>query len=215
MTSKAAAATTTAEEIDKAHHAELIKQDWASNIPEAVTKSLKLMTVVESLVKEARESGIQTRILESIIDAEEVDQMVPGGKIPGIRDICRDDRNESTPDYLVLGFSVNESDIEEGEGLPVYFVFDVVDPNGERKILGTGATQTVFSFWRIRAKGRLPLVVRWYLSHKETDRGFRPLNMEIVDPDPLRKHVVRVTATATQEPVVETLTDESGWNVPA
>lgn len=213
MTNKSTAAVTTAGEVDAVRHAELVKQEWAAKIPEAVTKSYKLMTVVDSLVKEARESGIQTRILESIVDAEDVDQMVPGGKIPGIRDICREDRNETTPDYLVLGFSVNESDIEEGEGLPVYFVFDVIDPNGERKILGTGATQTVFSFWRIRMKDRLPIVVRWYLSHKETDRGFRPLNMEIIDPDPLRRHVSNITATL--EPAVETVKDESGWNVPA
>jgi hypothetical protein len=200
----------------QASSGDLVKVDWREKLPAAITKSEKIMAVVETLAKEAGEGDIQTRILEGILEAEETEQMVPGGKIPGIRDICRQDRNEESPQYLVFGFSVNMSDIEEGEGLPVYLVFDVLNVGtGEREIVGTGATQTVLSFYRMREKNRLPVLVRWFISRKETDRGFRPLNFELLDTDPLgQRSKVTAERVALPAPAEGSTAHESGWNAP-
>lgn len=180
---------------------------WESRVPEEIREDERCMTIISELVAEAGASGIQVRILHDILDAETIEETAMGG-LRSIQDICKEDRNGETPAYFVRGFSVNVSDFEEGEALPVYLAIDVVNTDtGEPEMIATGSTQTVLTLYRWRQKDWFPVVVRWRRSSKETARGMRPINLEIVNADPLGKRNVKAE--------IETTTHRSGWEAPA
>jgi hypothetical protein len=180
---------------------------WEARVPEEIREDERCMTIISELVAEAGASGIQVRILHDILDAETIEETAMGG-LRSIQDVCKEDRNGETPPYFVRGFSVNLSDFEEGEALPVYLAIDVVNTTtGEAEMIATGSTQTVLTLYRWRQKEWFPVVVRWRRSAKETARGMRPINLEIVNPDPLGKRNLKAE--------IETTTHRSGWEAPA
>lgn len=180
---------------------------WESRVPEAIREDDRCMTIIAELVTEAGASDTQVRILHDILDADTIEETAMGG-LRSIQDICKDDRNGETPAYFVRGFSVNMSDFEEGEALPVYLAIDAVNTDtGESEMVATGSTQTVLTLYRWRQKDWFPVVVRWRRSSKETSRGMRPINLEIVNADPMGRRSPKAEITATTQ-------DPSGWNRP-
>ncbi len=181
---------------------------WESRVPDAIRDDERCMSIIAELVGEAGAADTQVRILHNILDAESVEETAMGG-LRSIQDICKDDRNGETPAYFVQGFSVNGSDFEEGEALPVYLAINVVNTDtGEPEVIATGSTQTVLTLYRWRQKDWFPVVVRWRVSRKETARGMRPINLEIVNADPLGRRNLKAEITTTTQ-------DPSGWNRPS
>lgn len=183
---------------------------WEARLPESIREDEQCMAWVRELVVEAETSsdGAEVRILHQIMEAESIEATDTSGGLISVQDMIKASRNGETDEYFVRGFSVAPTDVKDGEGLPVYLAIDAVNTRtGEAEMFSTGSTQTVFTFRRWREKGWFPVVVRWRKSAKETARGMRPINLEIVNADPLGKRNVKAE--------IETTTHRSGWEAPA
>lgn len=184
---------------------------WEARISESIRNDDDAMAIIRELVTEAQANAetSEVRILHRIMAAKSVEETDTSGGLPSVQDMIKATRDGVTDDYFVRGFTLNMSEMKEGEGLPVYCVIDAVNTRtGEAEMFSTGSTQTVFTFVRWREKDWFPVVVRWRRSAKETARGMRPINMEIVNPDPLGRRNPKAEITATTQ-------DPSGWNRPA
>lgn len=183
---------------------------WEERIAASIRKDPECMEIVRGLVAEAEagQEGSEVRILHRIMHAESVEETSTEGGLISVQDMIKATRNGETAPYFVRGFSVNMSEKKDGEGLPVYLAIDAVNTlTGQAEVFSTGSTQTVFTFVRWRAKDWFPVVVAWRLSPKETDRGMRPINLVIVNADPMKRREPKaVVASTTQDP--------SGWNRP-
>lgn len=183
---------------------------WEERISPSIREDDQAMVWVRELVVEAQANGetAELRILHRIMEAESIEETDTSGGLISVQDMIKASRNGETDDYFVRGFSVAMSDVKEGEGLPIYLAIDAVNTRtGEAEMFSTGSTQTVFIFRRWREKDWFPVVVRWRRSAKETSRGMRPINMEIVNADPLGRRNPKAEITATTQ-------DPTGWNRP-
>lgn len=183
---------------------------WEERISPAIRDDDQAMVIVRELVAEAQANSetAELRILHRIMEAESIEETDTSGGLISVQDMIKASRNGETDDYFVRGFDVAMSDVKQGEGLPIYLAIDAVNTRtGEAEIFSTGSTQTVFTFRRWREKDWFPVVVRWHLSAKETSRGMRPINMEIVNADPTGKRGPKAEITATTQ-------DPTGWNRP-
>lgn len=183
---------------------------WEARISESIRNDEAAMEWVRELVTEAvaNSETSEVRILHRIMEAESVEETDTSGGLISVQDMIKATRDGVTDDYFVRGFSVNMSDIKEGEGLPVYLAIDAVNTRtGDVEVFSTGSTQTVFTFVRWRERDWFPVVVRWRRSPKETQRGMRPINMEVVNPDPMGRRNPKAEITSTTQ-------DPSGWNRP-
>ena len=84
-------------------------------------------------------------------------------------------------DYLNKPFRLvnvewRNSDIE-GEGLPFYGVFHIVDLNGEMQVMTVGGRSVLLKAAKAASEGWLPLDLKLVKSEKPTSNGYYPLDL--------------------------------------
>lgn len=114
--------------------------------------------------------AVAERINLEIINASSVDELF------GEREVIHG-RDYLNKPFNLLDVEYRPSDID-GEGLPFYGVFHIVTPDGETKVLTTGARSVLLKAAKAQYEGWLPLWVRIVQSDKKTENGYQPLDLQ-------------------------------------